>query len=141
MAHHIVVIDDDLALQEFYRLFLEGEGYQVTILSPFTFSLSSIALLHADLFILDLLIGSQQSGWSILQALRSTLQTAAIPVLLATALPAATFEAEREKFAPQQNIPSILKPFDVDALLATLKSLLSDPFAARGDSTYNDPIN
>ena len=141
VAHHIIIVDDDLALQELYRLLLEGEGYKVTLLSPFALSLDVITALHADLFILDLLIGGKQSGWSVLQTLRNTPQTATTPVILATALSPATFEAEKKKFAQNQNIPFILKPFDVEALLTLIKSLLSDPIAAREDSIYNDPIS
>ena len=138
MAFHIIVIDDDLALQEFYRLLLEGEGYRVTSLPPFAASPSSITALHPNLIILDLLLGGKQSGWPILHALNTTPQTATLPILLATALPVAAFVPEWKKFVQRQNIPVLLKPFDVDALLAMIRSLLSDSLSLSSDSFYNE---
>ncbi|HEX4714691.1 MAG TPA: response regulator, partial [Ktedonobacteraceae bacterium] len=87
LAFHIVVIDDDLALQEFYRLLLENEGYTVTVFPYLTQNISSISALHPGLIILDLFIDGKQGGWPVLQSLKSAPQTAAVPVLLATALP------------------------------------------------------
>lgn len=139
MAFHIVVVDDDLALQEFYRLLLESEGYKVTILSPFAFSLNSVAAFQADLFILDLLIGSKQSGWFILQALLDN--PPALPVILVTALPPTAFEATWENFIQKHSIPLILKPFDVDTLLTVIKSLLPISLPSLDDSSYNEPVS
>jgi two-component system phosphate regulon response regulator OmpR len=128
MAFHVVVIDDDLALQEFYRLFLEGEQYRVTILSPYTVSPASIAAIQSDLIILDLVLGGSYNGWSILQALLDAPQTATLPVILVTALPLTTLTVEQQKLVRQRNIPIILKPFDLDTLLGAIKALLPDAF-------------
>lgn len=141
MAFHVVVIDDDFALQEFYRLFLEGEKYRVTILSPYSASPASVAALQADLIILDLVLGGSYSGWSLLQDLLIAPQTARLPVALVTALPMTTLEIAQQKIVRQRNIPIILKPFDVDALLGTIKALLADPFPAQADPSYNEPVS
>lgn len=141
MASHIVVIDDDLALQEFYRLLLEGEGYTVTILSPFAFSLSSIAALRPDLLILDLLLGGKQSGWSLLQELLLDPATSNLPVILVTALTVGTIEAKWEKLIQSRNIPLVSKPFDVDAFLDVIKSLLPASPPPLDSSAYNGPVD
>lgn len=141
MAFHIVVVDDDFALQEFYRLFLEGEGYKVTLLSPFAISPNSIAILNPDLLILDLLLGGMQSGWPILQDILSTPQTTTLPVLLVTALPTVTLDAEWQAFIQKWHIPLLLKPFDVDVLLATIKSLLPSHSSVFEGLSYNEPTN
>jgi CheY-like chemotaxis protein len=141
MASHIVVIDDDLALQEFYRLLLEGEGYRVTVLSPFALSLSSIAALQPDLLILDLLLGGQQSGWSWLQALLQDPATASLPVILVTALTLRTFEAKWENLIQSRNIPLISKPFDVDAFLDVISSLLPASPPPLDSSAYNGSVD
>lgn len=140
MTFHIVVIDDDPALQELYRLFLEGEGYKITLASPFAVSPAAIAALQPDLIILDIILGGKRGGWSILQALVRAPQTATLPVLLATALPTTSFEVEWKKFVQEQQIPLILKPFDIDVLLATIKSLLATP-PPPFNTSYNDSGN
>jgi DNA-binding response OmpR family regulator len=126
LAFHIVVIDDDPALQEFYRLLLENEGYTVTVFPYLTQNISSISALHPGLIILDLFIDGKQGGWPVLQSLKSAPQTAAVPVLLATALPVVLFDAELQAFIQSQNIPVIAKPFDVDAFLSVIRSFLPD---------------
>lgn len=141
MAFHIVVVDDDFALQEFYRLFLEGEGYKVTLLSPSATSPNSIATLNPDLLVLDLLLGGMQSGWPILQDILSIPQTTTLPVLLVTALPTVTLDVEWQAFIQERHIPLLLKPFDVDVLLATIKSLLPSHFSVPEGLSYNEPTN
>jgi DNA-binding response OmpR family regulator len=126
LAFHIVIIDDDFALQEFYRLLLENEGYTVTIFPYLAQDISSISALHPDLIILDLFINGKQGGWSFLQSLKSVPQTAALPVLLVTALPVVLFDAELQAFIQSQDIPVIAKPFDVDAFLAVIRTSLPD---------------
>jgi DNA-binding response OmpR family regulator len=138
MAFHIVVIDDDPALQEFYTLLLENEGYRVTIPPLFDPSSTSIVELHPDLIILDLLIGGQQRGWSFLQAFINDPQTATLPILLVTALPATTFETKWKEFIQRQNISIIMKPFDIEKLLNTIRSFLPTPEPPPTESAYND---
>ena len=140
MAFHIVVIDDDPALQEFYRLLLESEGYRVTISPPFEPSPTSIVASHTDLVILDLLIGGQQRGWSFLQAFVNAPETATLPVLLVTAVSVNTFEANWKKLTQKPNVAVMMKPFDLDALLAAIRSLLPSTLPPPTEALYDDPI-
>lgn len=124
MPSHIVVIEDDLALQDFYHLLLEAEGYTVTISSSIYEDLSLLAELHPDLIILDMLIDRQQSGWHFLQRLKSSPLTEAIPVIIATA--SATFAQAWQEFAESWGIPVVFKPFNIDELLALIQQLPLD---------------
>ncbi|HEX7737571.1 MAG TPA: response regulator [Ktedonobacteraceae bacterium] len=136
MTFHIIVIDDDPALQEFYRLFFENEGYKVTVLSPFAIFPDAIITLQANIIILDVVLGGCQNGWSILQTLLSTPQTAKLPVLLVTALSLKGLEEEQQMLLQERKIPFVVKPFNVDLLLATMRSLFPDSGPPPENSSY-----
>lgn len=124
MASHIAVIEDDPALQDLYRVLLEAEGYKVTISSTTYKDVSTIVELHPDLIILDLFLGRNQNGGHFLQLLRSSPLTSTIPVVIATAT--ATIEQEWAEFAQFKEIPVILKPFSIDAVLSLVHQILAD---------------
>ncbi len=128
MDAHIIVIEDDLALQDLYRFLLEAEGYTVTISAAGYQDISTLVELHPDLIIIDLLIGNRQQGWNMLHLLKSSPVTAQIPVLISTASPA--FMHDQEKLAQFKEIPIVFKPFNIDALLALIRQLLPDTSAA-----------
>lgn len=129
MASHLVIIEDDSAIQEVYRLLLEAEGYTLTISSNCYEDLDALVSLHPDLLILDLIISGKPSGWSFLQALKASSLTATIPILIATA--AGPLAPEWTDFAQCQGIPLLVKPFDIDIFLLLVRQLL----AQRTDSS------
>jgi DNA-binding response OmpR family regulator len=123
MASHIVVIEDDPALQDFYRLLLEAENYEVTISSTPFEDISALAALRPDLIILDILISGKQHGWDFLRQLKSSSQTSYIPILVSTA--SVTFAPEWQEFTQREGIPVIFKPFDIDVILTVIRQLLA----------------
>ncbi len=124
MALHIVVIEDDPAIQDLYRFLLEAEGYHVTISYTLYEDITTVAALHPDLIILDLLIGGKQSGGQFLQLLKSSPLAATIPILIATA--AVSYAQEWGEFTKTYKIPVIFKPFDIDAVLMLVKQILTN---------------
>lgn len=124
MAPHIVVIEDDFALQDLYRLLFETEGYAVTISPTIYEDISTLAELHPSLIILDLMIGRKQDGWPFIQLLKSSPLTAHIPIIVATA--SADIEQEGKKASQIKGIPVIYKPFSIDAVLSLVRQLLND---------------
>lgn len=123
MASHIVVIEDDPALQDFYRLLLEAENYKVT-LSPTPFEdLAALTALRPDLIILDILLSGKLYGWDFLRLLKGSSLTSDIPVLVSTA--SVTFAPEWQEFIQSKGIPVIFKPFDIDAILTLIRELLA----------------
>lgn len=124
MAPHIVVIEDDFALQDLYRLLFETEGYRVTISPTIYEDITTLAELHPSLIILDLVIGRKQDGWPFLQLLKNSPLTSHIPVIIATA--AADLEQEGEDASQIKGIPIIFKPFSIDAVLSLVRQLLTN---------------
>lgn len=123
MASHLVIIEDDPAIQEVYRLLLKAEGYTLT-LSPTCYENPDIlAGLHPDLLILDLIISGKPSGWPFLQAVKASPLTANIPILIATA--AGPLASEWTDFIQREGIPLLIKPFDIDTFLLLVHQLLA----------------
>jgi DNA-binding response OmpR family regulator len=123
MSFHLVIIEDDPAIQEVYRLLLESEGYKVTISPTCYDDLQAFAGLQPDLLILDLIINGKACGWSFLQAVKSFPLTASLPVLIMTA--AGPFAAEWMDFIQRKDTPLLVKPFDIESFLLQVRQLLA----------------
>lgn len=138
MAFHIVVIDDDPPLQEFYQLLLEKEGYRVTIAPTLELDVAAITALKPDLIILDLLIGGKQRGWSFFERLKSDARTANVPLLVVTALAANSVESEGKESLQEHAISLIFKPFDIDTLLTAIHRALFQVSPSPSEIPGND---
>lgn len=130
---HIVVINDTPAILDLFTALLEDEGYKVT---TDTFNAvaagdkkDEIARLAPDLVILDFIIGGEGLGWQLLQLLRMDRTTRAIPVVICTA--AVRQVEELQSHLDELGIAVVLKPFDIDRLLAVVSEVLS-PERRRG---------
>jgi CheY-like chemotaxis protein len=76
-----------------------------------------------DLVILDLMMGRDQTGWAVLDLLRSESTTREIPVILCSAA-ATALDQHAAYLRGQPAVASITKPFDVDDLLAAIERML-----------------
>lgn len=119
---HIHILDDDDNLLPLYQEILTSEGFEVTVAKiPFKHP-RTIEQLAPDIIILDLKFGHYLEGWKLLQMLRTYPPTADIPIIVCTA---AMLEArEQEEYLQSQGVSVIYKPFDLDTLLAAMRSLL-----------------
>jgi CheY-like chemotaxis protein len=122
MSSHLLVIDDDQSILEFFQLLLEAEGYEVSLSKIAFEQVSDVEQLHPDLIILDLKIGYRNEGWKLLQKLKMYPPTKNIPVILCTA--ALVEVREQEETFHQKGIPVIYKPFEVDELLHVVHQFL-----------------
>lgn len=117
--HTILAIDDDVDILEVLTLILEGEGYHVLTDATGEYFNQSGAVIP-DLILLDLLI-SGSSGRHVCEQLKHDKQTKHIPIILVSAhTPKEVEMAQRECGADGY----ITKPFDIDHLLATVRSFL-----------------
>lgn len=124
---HIVVINDTIAILDLFRELLEGEGYRVTTDG---FSVEQAELMcrvkeaSPDLIILDLIIQDELRGWQMLQLLKMDRQTRPIPVIVCTA--AAKMVEELQTHLDTMKVRVVLKPFDIDHVLAAITTCLSE---------------
>jgi DNA-binding response OmpR family regulator len=114
---HILVVEDDQPIARLMEALLGSDGYLVTIVSDGESALTAIAAHRPALVLLDLTL-PVLDGWEVLSRLRA--QGDAPPVVLLTGDSRARGRAAAEGAAA-----TIIKPFDVDDLLATVERLLA----------------
>jgi CheY-like chemotaxis protein len=126
---HILVINDTVAILDLFRELLTGEGYRVTT-DGFTVALD--AMLDRvreelpDLIVLDFIILDERRGWQFLEALKLDRATREIPVIVCTA--AVQMVEELQTHLDTMGVSVVLKPFDIDTLLAEIeKTLAGEP--------------
>jgi CheY-like chemotaxis protein len=122
MTARVLVINDDQAILDLYRLLLEGEGYETHLSMIAMEDVRQIEDLAPDCIILDLKLGFGRNGLTLLQQLKMYRPTADIPVILCTA--AVKLVREQEGLLRQKGVPVIYKPFDIDEFLEVVQRSL-----------------
>ncbi len=77
----VLFIENDPAVAEMYKLKLELDGYQVTVVANNDHVLEEAARASPDMIFLDLRVGDDQ-GLVTLQQLRATAGTSHVPVII-----------------------------------------------------------
>ncbi|MEP6969473.1 MAG: response regulator, partial [Betaproteobacteria bacterium] len=117
----ILVVDDDPDIRALAKLALTREGYVVIEASSGKAALASIEELAPDLLVLDLLM-PEQGGLEVLTVLRSRPATAALPVVVLTAMDdERTTRAGFELGATDY----LTKPFSIPQLAARVRACLT----------------
>lgn len=119
---HILAINDSDEVLGVFRTLLGEEGYRVTTQRYLLKDMEAIRADPPDLIILDYMWAGDDAGWSMLQMLRMDRTTGKTPIVLCTG-------AKREieelgDHLTQQNVRVVLKPFDIDELLAVITMAL-----------------
>ncbi len=117
----ILVLNDTPDIVDLFRDILSDEGYHVATdtfpLHP-TAKLAEIKRDQPHLIILDLIFGGEPLGFQFLQMLKMDRTTRTIPIILCTA--AHQQAAEMEPHLLEMGVAVILKPFDIDGMLAEI---------------------
>lgn len=121
---HILVVNDAQEVLEVIREILQDEGYRVTIYSTALRDLDKIREIAPDLLILDHLIGDEEYGWQLVQVIRLDRALQTLPIIVCTAAVAMVKELQGHLKAKQVTV--VLKPFDIDDLLAAVRASLAD---------------
>lgn len=124
----VYVLDADPDILDLVRKLLLLERYDVTASTYVSESFKMIDLLAPDLVILDLAWG-ERAGWDLLEALAGHVSTAGIPVLVTSTTQELLdiAAADPARFGTHRDL---VKPFDVNVLLALVEQLAAPP----GDS-------
>lgn len=123
---HVYVMDDTPAILELFRELLEEEGYRVTtdafdVLAADQ-KLADIKRAKPDVIILDYVIGGELIGWQLLQLLKMDRTARSIPVIVCTG--AVRQVEELQAHLAEMKVAVVLKPFDIDRLLAEVATVL-----------------
>lgn len=125
---HVYVLDDTPAILELFRELLEDEGYRVTT-DAFNVvaadqKLVDLRRAKPDVVILDFVIGGEQVGWQVLQLLKMDRETRHLPVIVCTG--AVRQVEELQAHLAEMKVAVVLKPFDIDRLLAEVALVLRE---------------
>ena len=117
MATSVLVVEDDRNIGELLQLYLEKEGYAVTIATDGGQGLQKFRAIHPDLVLLDVMM-PVMDGWAVCRAIRAESQT---PIIMLTA------KAETEDKITGLRTGAddyITKPFEMRELLARIEAVL-----------------
>ena len=113
----VLVVDDDTNICELLRLYLEKEGYTVSIANDGMSALQTFNRVQPDITLLDIML-PQLDGWQILREVRKTSNK---PIIMLT--------AKGEVFDKVLGLELgaddyITKPFDTKEVIARIKAVL-----------------
>ena len=117
MAISVLIVEDEKHIAELLQLYLEKEGYAVTIAGDGEAGLSKFRTIGPDLVLLDLML-PKMDGWAVCRAIRAESST---PVIMLTA------KAELDDKIAGLKIGAddyITKPFEMKEVLARIEAVL-----------------
>ena len=130
----ILVVDDDVNICELLRLYLEKEGYTVSIVNDGESAVKSFGEIQPDLMLLDIMLPGED-GMELLRKLKASKKTKDIPVIMVTAK---TSEIDAVKGLDLGADDYITKPFSPSEMVARVKAHLSRYERLIGSGT---PVN
>jgi DNA-binding response OmpR family regulator len=120
----LAVINDDTAfLQLMHDLLEDDEGFDVLIHREWDNAHEFVRKEHPDLVILDIRIGGEEHGWTILNLLTLDPATRPIPVIVCSA--AIQSLHEHQSWLDRFGICALPKPFDLETLLEMVERALA----------------
>ena len=120
MKERVLVVDDDPDIVQFVRMNLELEGFDAETADNGRIALELAKARPPDLILLDVMM-PEMDGLTVLRRLRNSPATANVPVIILTAKALAE---DRVKGLDLGADDYITKPFDLDELLARVRTVL-----------------
>ena len=130
--HNIMVVDDEKNICELMRLYLEKEGFAVTIANNGSDAISLIRQSRPDLVLLDIMM-PVIDGWEVCRQVR---EFSTVPIIMLT--------AKGETFDKVMGLDLgaddyIVKPFDTKEVVARVKAVLrrAAPADSEGEVSFD----
>ena len=117
MAISVLVAEDDRNIAELLQMYLEKEGYAVTVAFDGGQALSKFRAIHPDLVLLDVMM-PVMDGWAVCRAIRAESQT---PIIMLTAKGETDDKVSGLKAGADDYIT---KPFEMREVLARIEAVL-----------------
>jgi CheY-like chemotaxis protein len=119
----IALINDDTTFLELMRdLLQELEGYEVVVCKEGDRAYEFVKQHRPDLVLLDIRMGGEEIGWTVLELLTLDPQTRPIPLIVCSA--AISELQAHEPLLRRYGVDVLPKPFDLDALLEKVEQAL-----------------
>ena len=119
-----LINDDTVFLGLMHELLQDEEGYEVLICREWDNAYQFVKDHSPNLVILDIRIGGEERGWTILNLLTLDPATRPIPVVVCSA--AIQSLHEHQEWLDRFGVRALPKPFDLDMLLDTISSMLAE---------------
>ncbi len=122
----ITVVNDNPEFLDLVDAILEEDRYEsTTIDGDRADALEAILASRPDLLMIDLRMGSEElHGWDIAQQVRATPELNGLPILICSA-DLRALEAIKGDLDPKHHVATLVKPFGVDELTASIDALLA----------------
>ena len=117
MAISVLVVEDDKNIAELLQLYLEKEGYAVTVASDGGQGVSKFRAIKPDLVLLDLML-PVMDGWGVCRTIRAESQ---VPIIMLTAKGETGDKVSGLKNGADDYIT---KPFEMKEVLARIEAVL-----------------
>ena len=117
MAISVLVVEDDRNIAELLQMYLEKEGYAVTLAGDGGEGLSKFRAIKPDLVLLDVMM-PVMDGWAVCKAIRAEGKT---PVIMLTAKSETDDKVAGLKSGADDYIT---KPFEMNEVLARIEAVL-----------------
>ena len=117
MAVSVLIVEDDRNIAELLQMYLEKEGYAVTIASDGGKGLEKFRAIKPDLVLLDVMM-PVMDGWAVCKAIRADSQ---VPIIMLTAKGETDDKVTGLKAGADDYVT---KPFEMKELLARVEAVL-----------------
>ena len=117
MQKKILVIEDDLNISELLRLYLEKDGFAVTLAESGSKGVSEFERVSPDLVLLDIML-PVMDGWAVCREIRSTSK---VPIIMLTAKGETLDKVSGLEMGADDYV---VKPFDVKELIARIHAVM-----------------
>ena len=117
MAISVLIVEDDKNIQELLQLYLEKEGYAVTVAGDGGQGLAKFRAIKPDLVLLDVMM-PVMDGWEVCKAIRAESRT---PVIMLTAKGELDDKITGLKAGADDYVT---KPFEMRELIARIEAVL-----------------
>ena len=117
MATSVLIVEDDRNIQELLQMYLEKEGYAVTVAGDGGQGLQKFRAIKPDIVLLDVMM-PVMDGWAVCRTIRSESQT---PVIMLTAKGETDDKVQGLKAGADDYVT---KPFEMKELLARIEAVL-----------------
>ena len=117
MAISVLIVEDDPNIRELLQLYLEKDGYAVTLAADGGQGLDKFRAIKPDLVLLDVMM-PVMDGWAVCRAIRADSQT---PIIMLTAKGETDDKVTGLKAGADDYVT---KPFEMKELLARIEAVL-----------------
>lgn len=117
MSKSVLIVEDDNNIADLLRLYLEKEGYHVTIASDGGKGIEEFRKVKPSLVLLDLML-PVMDGWGVCRAIR---QESDVPIIMLTAKGETTDKVSGLKLGADDYIT---KPFEMKEVLARIEAVM-----------------